>query len=354
MLCAFTERDVTSTPPRPTTGSLGAGSPRPPIAKREPTVRELHGETVIDAYAWMKDRTSAAVEAHLAAENAHTAAALAHLAPHAERIFEEIRHRTQETDTSVPVRHGAYWYVVRTEEGRQYPVSCRRVGRADGPEQILLDVNVLAVASPYFALGVHEVSPDHRWLAYSTDHTGGERYTLHVRDLATGGDLADRIEDTASSVAWSRDGSQLLYTRADDAHRPYQVWCHRVGTAPSTDVLVFEEDDERFNVDVDLTRSEEWIVVHSASHTTSEAWLIDAAAPGTPPRCVRPRAPGVEYWVDHERGVDGGTLVLLTTEDAPNRRVATAPARDPPPGPTPSATAPRCRSMPSTSSPVTG
>jgi oligopeptidase B len=309
-----------------------------PRASRRPVARTLHGETMVDPYAWLRDRDAPEVLAHLEAENTYTEAVLAPQAAMRDIIFGEIKARTLETDVSVPVRHGAYWYVMQTEEGKQYPVSCRRAappGAADAPDaldsppEVLLDQNALAGDSPYFALGVHEVSPNHGLLAYSTDYTGGERYTLRIRDLLASIDLPDAIPDTSHSVAWSCDATVLFYTRPDAANRPFQVMRHVIGTSPDADALVYEEHDERMSVGVELSRSEAWIFVQSESHTTSEVWMIDAAKPHEAPRCIRPRTSGVEYWVDHECGSGGGRLVVLTTLDAPNRRIVEAPVTDP-------------------------
>ena len=300
-----------------------------PVADREPVSRELHGETIVDPYAWMRERESDRVLAHLRAENEFTEAALAHLAELRETVFQEIKSHIQETDLSVPARKGDYWYLTRTEEGRQYPISCRRSGAIDGPEEVLLDGNVLAGDSEYFAFGLFEVSPDHESAAYSTDYTGAEEYTLRFRDLASGDDLPDEIPRTYYGGAWSKDSSTFFYTRPDDAMRPHQLWRHRVGTDASADVLVFQEDDERFFLDIDSSRSEDLLFITLQSRTTGEGWLLEAADPEGTFRCIRPREAGVEYWVEHQRGDGGGRLVILATEGAPNGRILEAPVSSP-------------------------
>lgn len=310
-----------------------SGPSEAPDPRQDPAPRELHGETVVDPYRWMQDRESEEVLAHLRAENSYTEGRLAHLAPLREKLFEEIRSRIQETDLSVPARKGNFWYLSRTEEGRQYPISCRRRGAPDGPEEVLLDANLLAGDSEYFALGLFEVCPQHRIVAYSTDYNGAELYTLKFRDLEAAGeggaDLADEIPDTYYGGSWSKDASTFFYTRPDDAMRPWQLWRHRLGTPAEEDVLVFQEDDERFFLDADCTRSEDWILITLQSQTTSEVWLIDAAQPESEPRCIRPREQGVEYWAEHLRGGEGDDaqdrLVILSTLDAPNGRILQAP-----------------------------
>jgi len=300
-----------------------------PVADREPVSRELHGETVVDPYAWMRERESQRVLAHLRAENEHTGATLAHLSELREKVYQEIKSRIQETDLSVPARKGGYWYLTRTEEGRQYPLSCRRSGAIDGPEEVLLDGNLLAGDSEYFAFGLFEVSPDHAIAAYSTDYTGAEEYTLRFRDLASGDDLPDEIPRTYYGGAWSKDARTFFYTRPDDAMRPHQLWRHRMGTDTATDALVFQEDDERFFLEIDSSRSEDLLFLTLQSQTTSEGWLLEAADPQAAFRCIRPREAGVEYWAEHQRGDGGGRLVILATLDAPNGRILEAPVSSP-------------------------
>ena len=266
---------------------------QPPAARRIPHERTFHGDTFVDEYAWLADKDDPETIAFLEAENAYTDAMTAGQAELLEVIFGEIKTRTQETDLSVPARKGGWWYYARTVAGKQYPVFCRRAVRPDdsGPpispdgspldgEEVLLDGNELAGDSQFFALGAYTVSPDGRLLAYSTDFSGGERFTLRVKDLVTGETAADEIPNTFYGPAWSLDGSALFYTTVDDAWRPYRVWRHRVGTLAAEDVLVYEEADEKFRVGVGLTRSERYLVLSVASSVTSEAWLLDAARPG--------------------------------------------------------------------------
>ena len=264
----------------------------PPEAKKIPAPRTFHGDTVVDEYAWLADRQDPDTISYLTAENAYTEALTGHLAPLREQIFEEIKARTQESDLSVPVRKGGWWHYSRTVEGEQYAVHCRRAVRpgevvppipADGKpldgEEVLLDGNELAADHEFFSLGAFRTSPDQRWLAYSTDFSGNERFTLRIKDLATGATLPDEIPDTYAGCAWSLDGSTLFYLTVDDAWRPYRVWRHRIGTPAADDTMVFEEPDERFHVWVSLTRSESYLMIRSSSVLTSEVWLLDAAAP---------------------------------------------------------------------------
>jgi oligopeptidase B len=310
----------------------------PPPAKQVPHERTYHGDTIVDEYAWLADKDDPDTIAYLTAENAYAEAATADLAPLRDQIFAEIKARTQESDLSVPVRKGAWWQYARTVEGQQYAVHCRRAVRpgevippvaADGQpldgEEVLLDGNELAAGQPFFALGAYQPSRDWRALAYSTDFTGDERYTIRIKDLTTGALLPDEIPGTYYGCAWSDDGSALFYVTVDDAWRPYRVWRHRVGTPAGQDVIVFEEADERFHVDVGHTRSERYITIRSASRLTSEVWLLDAANPDGEPAVVAPRREGVDYDVDDA----GDRLLVLHNDGAENFELATAPLADP-------------------------
>jgi oligopeptidase B len=311
---------------------------QPPTAKKIPTERVHHGDTVIDEYAWLRDKDDPDTIAYLKAENEYTEAVTAHLAGLRERLFDEIRRRTQETDLTVPTRKGGYWYYTRTVEGQQYAIHCRRAvrpGEVDPPstedgrpldgEEILLDENVLADGHEFFALGTFDVSPDGRRLAYSVDFAGDERFTLHVKDLVTGEVLADEVPNVFYGSAWSADGSTLFYLTVDEAWRPYRVWRHVVGTPAGEDQIVHQEDDERFWVNVGLTRSERFVVIDIHSKVTSEVWLIPASAPASAPIVVAPRRQGVEYTVEHH----GDRLLILHNDGAEDFALAYTSADEP-------------------------
>jgi len=311
---------------------------QPPTAKKVPTERVQHGDTVIDEYAWLRDKDDPDTIAYLKAENEYTEAVTAHLAGLRERLFDEIRRRTKETDLSVPVRKSGYWYYLRTVEGQQYAIHCRRAvrpGEVDPPstedgrpldgEEILLDENVLADGHEFFALGTFDVSPDGRRLAYAVDFAGDERFTLHVKDLVTGEVLADQVPNVFYGSAWSADGSTLFYLTVDEAWRPHRVWRHVVGTPAAEDQIVHQEDDERFWVGVGLTRSERFVVIDIHSKVTSEVWLIPAAAPASAPVVVAPRRQGVEYTVEHQ----GDRLLILHNDGAEDFALAYTSADQP-------------------------
>jgi oligopeptidase B len=310
----------------------------PPSAKQVPHQRSFHGDTVIDEYAWLADKDDPDTISYLKAENAYAEAATAGLAGLADRIFGEIKARTQESDLSVPVRKGGWWHYSRTIEGQQYAVHCRRAVRpgelvpplaADGQpldgEQTLLDGNALAAGHDFFSLGTFRLSPDQRWLAYSTDFAGNERFTIKIMDLASDDTLPDEIPGTYAGCAWSLDGSALFYVTVDHAWRPYRVWRHRVGTQVERDTMVFEEPDERFHVHVSLTRSERFLLIKSASVLTTEVWMLDATTPDGEFTVVGPRRHGVDYDVEDA----GDQFLVLHNDGAENFEIATAPVTEP-------------------------
>lgn len=302
--------------------------PTPPLAPRRPHRIEIPGqEPRDDDWYWLRDRDDPEVIAHLRAENSYADAVLARSEGLQERIVEEIRSRVVETDADAPVRDGQWWYWSRTVEGLAYGIACRRhdperrlsaeevladarAGRGD-LESVILDQNELAAGSDSFALGVFDVSPDHRVLAYATDLDGDEKYSLRFRDLAGGADLPDTVDDVTYGSAWSADSTTLFYIRPDAAMRPFQVWRHTLGTDGSEDVLVHEERDERFFVSVGATRSRRFVVISSSSKMTSVSWSVPADRPGEAPSVVLPLEEGVEYDVEHALWPGTGDVWLV-------------------------------------------
>jgi oligopeptidase B len=309
-----------------------------PAAKRTATERVHHGDAVVDEYQWLADSDDPDTISFLEAENAYTEAMTDGQADLREAIFTEIKGRTQQTDLSVPTRRGDWWYYTRTIEGKQYKVHCRRAARSgderppmtpDGSplegEQVVLDSNELAGESLFFSLGVYDVSPDGTLLAYSTDYTGDERFTMRFKNLVTGEVAADEIKDTYYGSAWSRDGSAIFYITVDHAWRPYRIWRHLIGTPASDDQIVYTEVDERFFATVSLTRSKRYLMISTASKLTSEVWLLDADNPTGEFTVVAPRKQGVEYHVDHQVTADGAErLLILHNDSAENFELATA------------------------------
>jgi oligopeptidase B len=265
------------------------------------------------------------VVAYLEAENRYTDTMMRHTEGLQERLYQEMRGRIKETDLSVPERVDDYFYYSRTEAGGQYAIFCRRLGSPEGPEEILLDQNPLAADHPYFRVGVSEVSPDHRMLAYSVDTSGAEEFTLFIKDLTTGELLAESIPRTSHGVAWANDSRTLFYTVMDDARRPCRLYRHLLGTNPSDDVLVYFEADLSFFIDISRTRSRKYVLLDLSSHLTSEVRFVSADSPEDPFRLVQPRQPGVEYSVTHH----DDRFFITTNDGAPNFRLVQAPVDHP-------------------------
>jgi oligopeptidase B len=305
----------------------------PPAARRVPHELTEHGDVREDDWYWLRNRDDPEVIAYLEAENAYADAALAPLASLRSRIFDEIKGRVQETDESAPVAEGVWEYTSRTVEGLQYALHCRRP-RGCGPEtaNVVLDENVLAGDHDYFSLGGFEVTPDHSVLAYAVDFTGGERYTLRFRDLATGNDLPDVVENVTYGLAWADDGRTCFYVRPDDAMRPNEVWRHTLGTPADDDVLVLQEDDERFYVGVERTRSGRFVLVDVSSKLTSEVWFVPTASPAGELQVIEPREQGHEYAVEHHWSEALGDRFLILTNQggrARNFELVAAPTASP-------------------------
>jgi oligopeptidase B len=300
--------------------------PTPPTAPRRPVITVRHGESFTDDFGWLRDKDLPETIAYLEAENAYAAEVVAPTAPLQETLYREMLGRIKETDLSVPVRRDGYWYYARTEEGKQYPMQCRRRGSmTEGVEEVLVDLNVLAEGKPFMALGSFAVSDDASFLAYSTDDTGFRQYALVIKDLRSGALLEFRRE-RVTSVVWTVDGAELWYTVEDDVtKRSHQLWRHTVGSAD--DVLVYEEGDEAFGVHVARTRSREWLVLQSGSHTTSEARVRPARAGAGEWRVMLPRRPDVEYDIDHHPG-RGGSFLIRINDTGRNFRLVRAPMDD--------------------------
>ncbi len=310
----------------------------PPSAPRRPHVISAHGDDREDPWFWLREREDPEVLAYLEAENGYTEQEAAPLAGLRTGLFEEMKARIKETDMSVPTRRGPWWYYTRTEEGKDYGIHCRRparsrqelppAGEPGQEEQILLDENALAEGSEYFAVGSAAVSHDHRWLAFSTDHRGNEKYELRFRPLDTEVTAApEAVPDTGYGLAWSAAADYVFYVRLDEAQRPFQLWRHRLRSDPAGDVLVFEEADRRFSLGTGSTRDTAFVLIGLHSTNTTEWLALPSGDPLAEPRVVLPRREGVEYAVDHLTPASGGTgwFLALTNEDAQDFRVLAAP-----------------------------
>ena len=297
----------------------------PPVAPIHPKVDTLFGVELVDNYFCLRDRDNPEVIAYLEAENAYTEAMMAHAKGLEEKIYRELVGRIQETDLSVPVKRGEYFYYYREEEGKQYRIYCRKKGGLKAPEEVLLDLNRLAEGKAFLRLGTFEVSPDHRLLLYSTDVKGNERYTLHVRDLTTGEDYPDSIPNTTGDAVWANDNRTIFYTVPDEAWRPYKLYRHTLGQADREDALVFHEPDDMFWMGIRRTKSNAYLILSLGSNTTTEEWFLDADRPLDSFRVIEPRRHEIEYSVSHH----GDDFYILTNDDAKDFRVMKTPVSSP-------------------------
>ena len=296
------------------------------MAPRRPQVLSMHGDERVDDWAWLRDRDDPATIAYLEAENAYTDAVLAHTEALQERLFQEFKSRIQETDESPPVFHGGHWYSRRMVEGLEYAIHARRTGTLDAEEQVLLDENELAAGEEYFDLRAFEPSPDHTLVAYGVNFDGSDNTDLRFRDLDRRRDLDDVIEDVTWNVCWAADNRTVFYTARDAALRPHQVWRHRLGEPVERATLVHQEDDERFRVWCERSKSGEYVLIGSRSSLTSEVRYLRADEPEAEPRIVEPRTTGLEYTVEHQ----GDRFLIVTNADgAVNFKLVAAPVDDP-------------------------
>jgi oligopeptidase B len=263
---------------------------------------------------------------YLEAENAWTAAVMAHTQGLQDTLFEEIKGRIRQNDQSVPYRLDGYWYYTRFEEGRDYPIHARKRGSLEAPEEILLDVNVLAQGHGYFAAAGVQVGPGTSILSYAADTMGRRIYTIRFRDLATGKDLPDEIQGSTPNVAWAMDGKTVFYTRQDPVTlRWHRIYRHTLGTDPARDALVYEERDSTFSVFVSLTKSRTFVVIGSNQTLSAEYRFVDAARPEGSFTVIQPRERNHEYDVDHI----GDFWYIRTNLGARNFRLMRAPVSRP-------------------------
>lgn len=297
---------------------------QPPVAKIVPTTHTLHGDTLTDNYGWLREKESPEVIAYLTAENAYTESVMAPAKPLEEALYKELLGRIQETDLSVPYPYGGWLYYTRTEEGKQYPIYCRKADES-APEEITLDVNALAEGQKFMAVGAYAISDDGNLLAYSTDRTGFREYTLRIKDLRTGELLPDTIEKVGA-VVWAADNQTLYYSTEDDAKRPYRIYRHTLG-ATGADTLIYEETDELYRAFCYRSRDRRFLFIGSASATTTEMHYLESDNPEGELTLVLAREEGHEYYIDHREGL----FYLRTNKDAPTFKLIATPVSAPEP-----------------------
>jgi oligopeptidase B len=300
-----------------------------PIAAKKPHSEVHHGIILTDDYAWLRDPgypevSDAAVIAHLAAENAWFESRMALHQPRIDALFTEMRGRIKEADTSVPQKDGDWLYWIEFEQGAEYKKWWRKpVG--GGPNELILDEVALAAGKDYFRLGAIAVSNDGSKLAWSVDDNGSERFTVRIKVIASGDLLPDEIPGTLSSLVWVAGDTGLVYSLANEQWRTDNARLHWLGQPSSSDVELYHENDEGFRVGASLSANEQWLIIGTSDHETSEVRLVPVADPQVTPILVKPRQTGVEYDVEER----AGTLFIHTNDTHENFRLATAPLARP-------------------------
>ena len=292
-----------------------------PIAAKHPQELVTHGDKRIDNYYWLRQQDNSKVIDYLKSENSYTEEQMQHTQELQASLYDEILSRIQETDLSVPYRIKDYYYYFRTEQGQAYSIFCRKYQSLDATEEILLDENELAKDEEFFSLGVASISPNQQILAYSTDTTGAEQYTLFFLDLNTKKLYSETIADTYYSFAWGNDDRTVFYTKVDSANRPYQLWRHTLGNNPDDDVLVHQEDNESYYLSVGKTRSRAYILLDLSSKITSELHYLDANNPDGEFQLFQPRQTGIEYSIEHH----SDRFYIVTNESAINFKLMSTP-----------------------------
>ena len=300
-------------------------APQPPMATKIPKADTTLGDVRNDDYFWLRDKTDPDVIDYLDAENEYTEAIMKDTDSLQSKLYNELVARIKETDLSVPERIDGYYYYSRTEQGKDYPIYCRKQGSLLGTEEVLLDQNILAEGIGYFDVGGFSVSPNHELLAYTVDTTGSEVYALYIKNLVTGELLPDRVPNVGTSIAWANNNQTLFYDVIDETYRPYRVYRHQLGTEAKSDTLIFEEPDDHYFLEVSRTRDKHWIMISLGSKTSAEAWYLDANTPMGTFKVVEPRTPDMEYYVYPH----GERFFILTNDNAMNFKVVEAAAGDP-------------------------
>lgn len=307
---------LTGCPPRQLT---------PPVAKTEPKTTIVLGDTLIDNYAWLREKTNLEVIKYLEAENSYTEALMKPTKRLQKKLYKEMLARIKETDVSVPVKIDSFYYYTRTIKGSQYPIYCRKKGSLDTKEEILLDQNQLAAGQQYCVIGEFKISPDHNLLAYSVDFDGSEKYLLCFKDLNSGETLGDTIRDISYGLEWANDNRTVFYTTLDTVLRPDKLWRHQLGQKSENDALVFHEPDGMFYLGIAKTRSRAYLLLYLGSQITTEVHYLSADQPHEKFKLFHPRVSGVEYSIDHH----GAKFYILTNENAVNFRLLETPVVQP-------------------------
>jgi oligopeptidase B len=298
---------------------------KPPVAQKIPKIDTLHNEVLVDDYFWLRDRDNMKVIEYLNAENEYTEKVMHHTTELQKTLYNEMLARIKETDLSAPVKLDNYYYYHRSEKDKQYPIYCRKKDSLGADEEIILDHNDIAEGYEYCEIGELMVSPDHRLLAFMVDTLANERFTLYIKDIDNDTLFSECIPNTGYTIAWAADNRTIFYTKCDDAKRPYKLYRHTLGNDPVQDECIFHETDDALWLDVYNTKSKQYIILLSSSHTTCEIHYLDARTPYEDFSIIHPRQHEMEYYVVH----CADKFYIRTNDNAKNFRICEAPVNDP-------------------------
>ncbi len=291
----------------------------PPIAPINPKIDTVHNEIKIDNYFWLRDRNDPRVIQYLNDENDYTTQIMRPTVGLQDSLYKEMLNRIKETDLNVPWRSDSFYYYYRTEQGKQYPIYCRKKWNLEAEEEIFLDHNRLAEGYDYYVIGSINISPDHSIAAFSVDTAGTEKMSIFFKDLCSGKIISDTIHNTGYPMAWANDNRTFFYATTDETNRPFTIFAHKLnGDLP--DRLIFEEKDISFWVDIDRTKDGQYLIIETGTHVTTENYYLNADLPDGNFYLIQPRVHGVEYYIYHH----GNYFYSLTNENAPNFKIMRA------------------------------
>jgi len=292
----------------------------PPIAKKVPYDSTIHGDTRIDDYHWLRDmdRKDPEILKYLNEENEYTQSAMSHTTDMQTELFDELKGRIKQTDESVPYLHEGFYYYTRYEAEKEYPIYCRKEGSLEGDEVILLDGNVLAADYSFYQIGGFQISTNKDFLAYSEDTLSRRIYSIKIKRISDGGYFEDVIEGTSGNFVWANDNKTIFYSRKDEVTlRSHKIFKHTLGSDPATDIEVFHEEDETYNVGVGKFKSKKWLYIHSGSTVADEYRLLNAETPEGDWNVMQPRVRDLEYGLAHYKD----HFYILTNLEARNFRL---------------------------------
>lgn len=289
-----------------------------PQAKKIDKVLEMHGDRRTDSYFWLNERENPEVLAYLEAENQYCDFMLKDTEDFQQQLFEEMKSRYKEDDQSLPYFFNKYWYIVRFEVGKEYPIFSRKLDSLEHEEEILIDVNQLAEGESFMEVGSVAVSPDNKLMVYSSDNVGRRIYTLKFKNLETGEIFEDAIVNTTGKAVWANDNQHVFYIRKDESLRAFQVYRHRLGDDPANDLLVFHEEDDTFDVNIFKTKSLEYIFIASSSTISDEMRYIPSDNVEAEWQIIHPRTDDLEYSVEHYKDE---FYIITNADDATNFKI---------------------------------